>query len=226
MNSSIISNISIEFFLSVTLHIGHSFILNGPGRNLLVRFCFFEFCFSRSMNLGSLGVLLAEKMLMMIDRSMANQTSNALRVAYLTLKQRKTDQSLTMLATNLTFEQTFFLAHAQTQCYQRRFDLQTDKSSLNTMLFQMSEFKYSSILFRFSNSSIIFIVSNKCVFVVLMNEISHRSIHFKIKIVVWICRSRANERSLFNYLVDASNSNDRKRMKYCFLPSYVKQMSD
>lgn len=92
------------------------------------------------MNLGSLGVLLAEKMLMMIDRSMANQTSNALRVAYLTLKQRKTDQSLTMLSTNLTFEQTFFLAHAQTQCYQRRFDLQTDKSSLNTMLFRMSEF--------------------------------------------------------------------------------------
>jgi len=73
----------------------------------------------------------------------------ALRFAYIAMKNDDTMTSLKMPGTNLTSEQTFFLAYAQTQCYQR-FDLlqllrtqlgaYDEKTALNAALIHMPEF--------------------------------------------------------------------------------------
>ncbi|CAF3289761.1 unnamed protein product [Rotaria socialis] len=73
----------------------------------------------------------------------------ALRFAYMAFKDKDDLKSLTMPATNLTSEQTFFLAYAQTQCYQRADLLQIlrtqlgvydERLALNTALLHMPEF--------------------------------------------------------------------------------------
>ncbi len=75
----------------------------------------------------------------------------ALRFAYITLKimTNSSMKSWKMPGTELTNEQTFFLAYAQTQCYQRQELIQyvqtlsgiyDEKLALNTALIHMPEF--------------------------------------------------------------------------------------
>jgi hypothetical protein len=73
----------------------------------------------------------------------------ALRFAYDTLRRNDQSKPFTMPGTNLTSEQTFFLAYAQTQCYQRQELLQfirtqiglyDERTALNAALIHMSEF--------------------------------------------------------------------------------------
>ncbi|CAF3418992.1 unnamed protein product [Rotaria sp. Silwood1] len=73
----------------------------------------------------------------------------ALRFAYTTLKENDQIKSLKMPGTNLTNEQTFFLAYAQTQCYKRDELLQLvatqlgrydERTALNAALVHMPEF--------------------------------------------------------------------------------------
>ncbi|CAM4941895.1 unnamed protein product [Rotaria socialis] len=73
----------------------------------------------------------------------------ALRIAYGALKNNDDMKSLKMPGTNLTSEQTFFLAYAQTQCYQRQSLLQLlrtqlgsydEGTALNAALIHMPEF--------------------------------------------------------------------------------------
>jgi predicted metalloendopeptidase len=70
----------------------------------------------------------------------------ALHIAYMALNQIK---SFKMPGTNLTNEQTFFLAYAQTQCYQReeysqftrtKSGIYDERTALNTALIHMPEF--------------------------------------------------------------------------------------
>lgn len=73
----------------------------------------------------------------------------ALRVAYKAFKDNDSIKSLKIPGTNLTSEQTFFLAYAQTQCHQREDILQyirtqlgtyDEKTALNAALVHMPEF--------------------------------------------------------------------------------------
>ncbi len=158
--------------------------------------------FSRTMNLGSLGVLLAQKIFANIDGSdgipdwwspltanaynssrhcIANYYTNniktlsynvnnkqelvqltgepfslitlqhigALRFAYTILKKTNQIKSWKMPGTKLTNAQTFFLAYAQTQCYQRQELVQflqtqsgiyDERIALNAALVHMPEF--------------------------------------------------------------------------------------
>ncbi|CAF3796327.1 unnamed protein product [Rotaria sordida] len=73
----------------------------------------------------------------------------ALRFAYTTLKESDQMKSFKMPGTNLTNEQTFFLAYAQTQCYKREDLLQfvatqlgiyDERTALNAALIHMPEF--------------------------------------------------------------------------------------
>ncbi len=73
----------------------------------------------------------------------------ALRLAYHTLKKYNQIKSFKMPGTNLTAEQTFFLAYAQTQCYQReeleqyiqiKSGIYDERTALNTALIHMPEF--------------------------------------------------------------------------------------
>lgn len=74
----------------------------------------------------------------------------ALRVAYQSLNQSNEDSSFRMPGTNFNREQTFFLAYAQTQCYQRQDLLQIirtnggiydEETALNAALRNMPEFQ-------------------------------------------------------------------------------------
>ena len=74
----------------------------------------------------------------------------ALRVAYQTLKNDQQSQSLQMPGTNFTAEQTFFLAYAQTQCFQgqdlvqllrTRLGNYDEAIAINAALSQMPEFQ-------------------------------------------------------------------------------------
>ena len=73
----------------------------------------------------------------------------ALRFAYETLVKNDQNKSFKMPGTNLTSEQTFFLAYAQTQCFQREELLQLlrtqlgvydERTALNAALIHMPEF--------------------------------------------------------------------------------------
>ncbi|CAF0801046.1 unnamed protein product [Adineta steineri] len=73
----------------------------------------------------------------------------ALRFAYTAFKKIDEMKSIKMPGTNLTSDQTFFLAHAQTQCYKRQELLQfirtqigfyDEKTALNAALIHMPEF--------------------------------------------------------------------------------------
>ena len=73
----------------------------------------------------------------------------ALRLAYTALNKATQQQPSRMPGTNFTSEQTFFLAYAQTQCYQRQELLQLlrtqlgsydERTALNAALAQMPEF--------------------------------------------------------------------------------------
>jgi hypothetical protein len=73
----------------------------------------------------------------------------ALRFAYGALMKSEQMKSFKMPGTNYTSEQTFFLAYAQTQCYQRQELLQLirtqlgiydERTALNTALIHMPEF--------------------------------------------------------------------------------------
>ncbi|CAF3024909.1 unnamed protein product [Rotaria sp. Silwood2] len=73
----------------------------------------------------------------------------ALRLAYTTLKENDQMKSLKMPGTNLTSEQTFFLAYAQTQCYKRedliqfvatQLGIYDERTALNAALIHMPEF--------------------------------------------------------------------------------------
>ena len=73
----------------------------------------------------------------------------ALRFAYTTLKQIDQIRSWKMPGTNLTSEQTFFLAYAQTQCYQReelleyfrtQLGIYDERTALHAALVHMPEF--------------------------------------------------------------------------------------
>ena len=73
----------------------------------------------------------------------------ALRFAYTTLKKSDIFNSLPMPGTKLTNEQTFFLAYAQSQCYQRQDLIQyrqtqsgiyDERTALNAVFVHMPEF--------------------------------------------------------------------------------------
>lgn len=73
----------------------------------------------------------------------------ALRLAYTALNMVPQPQPFRMPGTNFTSEQTFFLAYAQTQCYQRQELLQLlrtqlgvydERTALNAALAQIPEF--------------------------------------------------------------------------------------
>ncbi len=73
----------------------------------------------------------------------------ALRFAYGALNNNNQIKSFKMPGTNLTNEQTFFLAYAQTQCYQRqelsqfirtKSGVYDERTALNTALIHMPEF--------------------------------------------------------------------------------------
>jgi predicted metalloendopeptidase len=73
----------------------------------------------------------------------------ALHFAYIALKTNDQMKLFKMPGTNLTNEQTFFLAYAQTQCYQRqelsqfirtKSGIYDERTALNTALIHMPEF--------------------------------------------------------------------------------------
>jgi hypothetical protein len=75
----------------------------------------------------------------------------ALRFAYDTLQNNHQMESFKMPGTKFTNEQTFFLAYAQTQCYQRqelsqyiqtKSGIYDERTALNTALIHMPEFAH------------------------------------------------------------------------------------